>query len=216
MDPELEHLFDTLKPVIDGVLSEMCIEHYEGITQEHQLTSRFAQAIEERTRRLAINNRKVEVCVQEFNDRGAGTLEAKVGADLYISITVIEEDRTVSINKGFLVQSKWDHTLKKDKAGLKRQINKMASRSDESYLWVYGASGVSVLHVDEDQPLGFDEKPQSVGNLLLEGVKCNAGDPRIGRDTNLPARQSLSLAMEQLGVPKAIAFTVDKNKTLGI
>jgi N-acetylmuramoyl-L-alanine amidase len=118
--------------LIDGVIAHSCARHYEADTQEHQLTSRIAQAIEHELGNVRIGETRVRIAVQELSDRGRGSKERAVGADLYISIVVESEDE--SISKGMLVQSKWDHAFSRSSelGRLRDQSHEMLRRSKES------------------------------------------------------------------------------------
>jgi len=49
-DEPIEDLFDRLAVLIDGVVAQQCAHHYHAHTQEHQFSSRLAQAIESELR----------------------------------------------------------------------------------------------------------------------------------------------------------------------
>src|SRR5947208_3819472 len=89
---------------IDGVIARACKRHYDADTQEHQLSSRLAEVLEHELNGLRINGMQIQINVQELPDRGRGAKEKTVGADLYVSIVVKDDEETVS--KGMLVQSK--------------------------------------------------------------------------------------------------------------
>src|SRR5258708_24572852 len=87
--------------LIDGVIAQKCRRHYGADTQEHQLSSRIAEAIEHELGGIRIGDMSVQVTVQELPDRGRGSKEKKVGADLYVSIVV--DDGRAAVSKGMLV-----------------------------------------------------------------------------------------------------------------
>ncbi|XIA62678.1 hypothetical protein ACFIOY_24705 [Bradyrhizobium sp. TZ2] len=124
-------------------------------------------------------------------------MEKDTGADLYVS--VVRRDRQMPVSKGMLVQSKWDHTTRDPR--LRGQIDQMTDRTDASYVWVYGKSGVycakaSTLH---PVPREIDLKP--IGELIADGLRCTAGDLKIGRDLSLPRAQGLIRKMRELQAP---------------
>jgi hypothetical protein len=189
---------------IDGVIAQACKRHYDADTQEHQLSSRLAEALERELGELNINGMHVQVTVQELSDRGRGAKEAAVGADLYVSIVVQGDEEIVS--KGMLVQSKWDSTARD--RGLAGQCDDMLRRSRESYVWVYGPQGVSVFpaHAEGLADAAAGGSGGTVGNLLADGVACTAGDRRIGRNPEGDFVESLNAQLRELAVGTALSI----------
>lgn len=208
-DEEKEHVFQTIEQAIDAVVSEVVEGHYEALTQEPQLTSKIAGAIEHTIKEIDFGDLNVKVEVRDFPAQGRGALEGKVGADVYISVAVIPENRE-DVSKGMLAQAKWDHSERDPK--LPEQIGKMMERSESSsYVWVYGPNGVTCY------PAGDYFNPesatgQSVGSLIANGLRCKEGDRRIGRDLTKPLITSLNEIMEELGVLTALSFTIREGK----
>jgi len=190
--------------LIDGVIAQKCRRHYRADTQEHQLSSRIAEAIESEIGRIRIGETWVEIVVQELPDRGRGSKEKKVGADLYVSI-VIDDGREV-ISKGLLVQSKWDDTLKD--SGLTEQAEEMRRRTKDGYVWAYGPEGVAVYPANEDALMAARRGATggTVGELLSEGAACRAGDTGIGRDTTKPIVDSLNEILNELSADTALSL----------
>ena len=196
----------TLSILIDGVIAQKCRRHYEADTQEHQLSSRIAEALEHEMRGMRIGDMTVRIAVQELSDRGRGSKERQVGADLYVSIVV--EDGHASVSKGMLIQSKWDSTAKSDAGRLREQCERMLRRSKDSYVWAYGPDGVSVLPANGD-PLAAASRgdgDRTVGELLSDGVACTAGDPTIGRDTGKPFVESINAQLRELAVGTGLSL----------
>lgn len=209
-----EEALQRLSVIVDGVVAQQCARHYRALTQEHQLTSRLAQAIEDEIRRTPVDGARIEVEAREFPDHGPGSLEKKVGADLYVSIVRHDDDGSVS--KGMLVQSKWDSSLRRasERRTLREQARHMREQSREaSYVWVYTPRGVAVV------PAAIAERgfrggrifmePRTVGELIADGVRCNAGDPGIGRSLDQPMVESLNAAMERMGVRAGLGLMVE-------
>lgn len=128
-DEEKEHVFQVIEQAVDAIVSEVAKGHYEALTQEPQLTSRIAGAIEHTIKQMDVGDLNVQVEVRDFPAQGRGALEGKVGADVYISVAVIPENRE-DVSKGMLAQAKWDHSAKDPK--LPEQIGKMMERSESS------------------------------------------------------------------------------------
>jgi hypothetical protein len=55
-----DDMLDRLSIVIDGVVAQECAHHYHAHTQEHQFSSRFAQAIESELRHLPMPGLDIE------------------------------------------------------------------------------------------------------------------------------------------------------------
>jgi hypothetical protein len=196
--------FKKIAEIVDGVISEEMVRHYDCTTQEHQLTSKLASALERELNRLQVGPVNIQVLVQDLPDRGRGSLEKPVGADLYISI-VLPDDAS----KGILVQSKWDSAVLNDRAQLREQARKMLARSPESYVWVYEPSGISCFPAhDVLGPRMTRENVKTPGVLIADGCRCKAGDRRIGRNPDLPPDQSLRTILEELRVNTGLSLIV--------
>ena len=202
-EEEREHLFEAIQQAVDSVVSAVVEQHYGALTQEPQLTAKIAGAIEFTLDQMDLGDLNVKIAVRDFPPQGPGALEGKVGADVYISVAVIGEDRN-DVSKGMLAQAKWDHT--KD-SKLPEQVGKMMERTESSYVWVFGPHDVTCL------PAGtyFDPNPtegQTIGSLIANGLRCEEGDRRIGRDLTKPLITSLNEIMQELGVNTAVSFTI--------
>lgn len=210
-DEEKEHVFQAIEQAVDAVVSEVVEGHYEALTQEPQLTSKIAGAIEHTIKKMDVGDLNVQVEVRDFPAQGRGALEGKVGADVYISVAVIPEDRK-DVSKGMLVQAKWDRSAKDPK--LPEQIGKMTDRSESSsYVWVYGPNGVTCYPAaDYLNPHSEGGGGQSVGSLIANGLRCEEGDGGIGRDLTKPLITSLNEIMEELGVQTAVSFTIREGR----
>ncbi|MEY9153381.1 hypothetical protein [Bradyrhizobium japonicum] len=209
-DEEKEHVFQVIEQLVDAIVSEVAEGHYEALTQEPQLTSKIAGAIEHTIKQVDLGDLNVQVEVRDFPAQGRGALEGKVGADVYISVAVIPENRE-DVSKGMLAQAKWDHSAKDPK--LPEQIGKMMERSESSYVWVYGPNGVTCYPAgDYINPDSAGAGGQSVGSLIANGLRCKQGDRRIGRDLTKPLITSLNEIMEELGVLTAVSFTIREGK----
>lgn len=205
-DEEREHLFRAIGQAVDQVVSSVVEDHYDALTQEPQLTSKIAGAIELTIKQMDVGDLNVQIAVRDFPSQGRGALEGKVGADVYISVAVIGEDRR-DVSKGMLAQAKWDHAAKDPK--LPEQIGKMMDRTESSYVWVFGAHGVTCYPAgDYLSPDPRDDGGQSIGALIANGLRCEEGDRGIGRDLTKPLITSLNEIMEELGVDTAVSFTI--------
>ncbi len=201
-----EHLYQTIEAAVDEAVSSVVEDHYEGLTQEPQLTAKIALSIEQAIKATDVGDLNVEVAVRDFPAQGRGALEGIVGADVYISVAVIPEDRK-DVSKGMLAQAKWDKAAKDPK--LPDQIGKMMGRSkSSSYVWVYDPNGVTCYPAGEYLNPGHGGGGRSVGSLIANGLRCEEGDHGIGRDLTKPLITSLREAMEDLGVSHGVALTI--------
>jgi len=201
---ERENVYKILGEQIDGIVTQACQRHYPASTQEHQFTAKIADRLDLRLNNLRIGDMKVSVHVQDFTDRGSKSQETKTGADLYISVVVDAHDEKV--NKGMLVQSKWEDALTRSPKGLKPQTDKMKARTPSSYVWGYGPTGITVVPSEDVGARGIElSRSMTVGELIADGLRCNQGDPQIGRDLKLPPVESLNVIMEQLAADLAVS-----------
>jgi hypothetical protein len=139
-------------------------------------------------------------------------MEKHSGADLYISL--VRRDGETPVSKGMLVQAKWDHAMRhsSERRRLRDQARQMLERTDDSYIWVYERTGVAVIPtiafpLSPGTPLLWPR--QTVGELLADGLKCTAGDRKIGRDLGQPLVSSLDTMLERLSAKSAIEFIVE-------
>lgn len=190
---------------LGSVADEVCSDHFDGLTQEPQITSRIGQALETSLDGKPIENYTVRVITQDFPDRGRASLESKSGADLYVGIEVTSGDRTTS--KGFLVQAK---LAGERPSRLEEQCRKMLARSEASYVWVYGPNGVRAVparRVLREPPLQvFRGSPLNI--LFGQVLECSAGDPEIGVPSLPSARKALAGMLEELSVGEGILVRV--------
>jgi hypothetical protein len=149
------------------------------------------------------------VKVRDFPAQGSGALERRVGADVYISVAIIPEDRK-DVSKGMLAQAKWDDSTADRR--LPRQIGDMLDRTESSYVWVYGPDGVTCYPAGDYLNPTEEDAGQSVGSLIANGLRCEEGDRNIGRDLTKPTVTSLREAMEELGVRRGMALTIREGK----
>jgi hypothetical protein len=221
-----ERVLTRVSQVVTGVVSEACKRHYDAPTQEHQFTAKVAQALE--TELNGANIAGFKILIQDFPDKGPGSWEKRSGADLYISIVYdpyedLREDDVFAeeaegnsedgfddvVNKGILIQSKWDGDLSASKKKLDEQQEQMLAHSDEAYVWVYEPLNIAVVSAGKMRAGRFDYSDAiTVGELVADSLRCTRGDTRLGRDLSLPVPQSIRQVMEELSVGRAIAMTL--------
>ena len=89
----------------------------------------------------------------------------------------------------------------------------MLERTEDSYVWIYENSGVAVVSAAA-MALPTPPIPRSqatIGQLVAAGLKCTAGDRRIGRDLDQPIVASLDTMLRRLSAERAIEFTLNAN-----
>jgi hypothetical protein len=80
-DTERDGLFEVIEMLVDQAIGQLLLRHYHGLTQEHQLTAKIAQVIEHALGGFKSPRFTIDVAVQDFPDKGRGTLESITGAD---------------------------------------------------------------------------------------------------------------------------------------
>jgi hypothetical protein len=210
---EFEIAVAMLQELIDERVRLLMERHYDGVTQEHQLTSRIAESIEQLLNTGVIGPYNIDVKAQELSDRGPSSMEKEVGADLYISVVVDRGFEDEPISKGILIRAKWDHATKKadERRRLQDQSLDMLARSPSSFVWSFGPQGIEVSSAAlRSGSAARVSAPRSVGGLIGASILCTEGDPNLGRDITLPVTQSLNRKLEELSIPTALSFVVTK------
>ncbi|WP_271557662.1 hypothetical protein [Bradyrhizobium sp. CCBAU 45394] len=212
--PPIEELLEALQNRIDSVVSQVAAHSHDMHKREDHTTSRLAGMISATIadQPIAIEGLKVEVHVEEFEPLA----ESVSGADLYVSI--VRRDHDFPTSKGMLVQSKRREALSRsdERRRLRNQSARMRRRSlTDSYLWVFEDNGVICVPAPKSSdPVirGSTYQPQSIGGLIANGLRCEQGDRKIGRNPLEPVARGLVNAMASLGVPNGVALDVTSTK----
>ena len=190
------------------------VKDHFSISQEPAVTSRLGQAIEGLNGRTR-DGYKIHVITQDVPDRGRGSLERKLGADLYIGVRVsgVPSDTM----KGLLIQSKWDGPLSPNEfAELQRQAEKIHAKSGEgSFVWRYSNTGVSA--VSASQVIGAN--PTSYPKLVSQNtaahfrsvLDCTAGDLELANEEIFTKRSALLRFLKDLAAKTGVAITASKS-----
>jgi hypothetical protein len=202
----LRRALEELSRRIDKIAAEVCARHYGADTQEHQLTAKIADAIEREMGGTKVDGYTVGIAVQDLPDKGRGSLERRVGADLYISLVLYGEEEPIS--KGMLVQAKWDKTFSPGQHDVTDQLTSMLMRTEAAYVWVYHRFGVKSIPALDVMHGEIEENAGTAGQLIADGLACEEGDPLIGRDTSKALVPSLNQMLRELATNKGVAITV--------
>jgi hypothetical protein len=79
-----EDPFDRIGAMVDRVAERVSKRHYRSPTQEHQLSAKLADAIEDAVAEFESTPAGLEIAVQDFPEK-ASKWEKETGADLYVS-----------------------------------------------------------------------------------------------------------------------------------
>ena len=192
---ERDLIAETMRSTIDEVVAE----HHSAKTQEHQLTARIGQKLEDRLNSLEILGNRFSVITQDIPDKGRGALESKTGIDLYVGIALSGAN---GFSKAIFVQAKWANS--KDQAGLAEQCEKMLNVSDASYAWIYGPNGVRVYDAAKligvpQATLGGRLRGRDINTLMRRVLDCKEGDPKYGIPENaINRRRAVTALMEAI------------------
>lgn len=204
---------DMIAEAIRSVVDEVVKEHYDALTQEHQLSSRLCGALEARLRRATFGEYRLEIVTQEAPDKGPNTLEKRSGIDLYIGIRI--NDGAV-VSKGMLVQAKWkdDGRNATEHTRLVEQCQKIDRRTEAGYVWLYGPSGVQVVPAKEIVA-SPTSTPETLGSRRLNEVfgqvlDCFEGDRRLAIPLGANLRADLAVMLDEYQVDLGIAIAVSR------
>ncbi|OKO73409.1 hypothetical protein [Bradyrhizobium sp. AS23.2] len=207
-DP-LEQLLHKLTERVDAVANGIANESQQFGRHEEPTTSRLAQAINNAIRNHPITapGLTLDVHAEEFTRRQ----EKVAGADLYISI--VRKDTDDQISKGILVQAKRRDAMLRsgEPQRLGNQCKQMYRRSKKaSYVWIYESDRIlSVKAPQASKPiLQRVTGSSSVGELIADGLRCNKGDDKIGRELSADPAAGVLEVMRRLSVPNGLDFVV--------
>lgn len=200
---------DLIAAELANAANEVCIEHKNTLTREPPLTARIGGALDKRLSDHEVNGWKIKVVTQDVPDRGPGALESKLGADLYVGISVSDGKETIS--KGFLVQAKWADDLS-GQARLKRQCEDMLRKTTAATVWFYGDDGITFLPAarvkSRTDRAKFKGRP--IHQQFERVLKCVEGDRDIGLPPGPEPRPALGAMLERLGAESAVAVQITK------
>lgn len=214
-----EYLRDLVAQALQSTIDPVVRRHWPRLTQEHQLTSRIAEAIEGHLDGATFLDHAVTVLVQEMPDKGQGSLEKKTGGDLYFALKV-DGDHT-NFEKGFFVQSKWDGPMNSaERKHLGEQCETMYRKSmNGSFVWLYGDTGTSVIPAGEllqNPPAEPNElTSRNLNEFFCDVMDCTSGDQKLVMPGIFKDVRALNLMLREFGVQSGVAVIIrqrDKEK----
>ena len=191
-----------------------CRDHLGGITQEPAINVAIGEAVARALDGLVYDGYEIKALSQPIPDRGRGSMEGWLGADIYVGIRVIKNRHTY-LSKGFLVQAKLDGDRGRAASRqLPNQIEQMKSHTKAAYVWVYTPNGVLVSSTKGGksplQPLG------GISELISDTLSCTEGDPKIGLPKGPMTRQAVGVMLSELGARTGVGINIrQKGSILG-
>ncbi|BAV48096.1 hypothetical protein MesoLj113a_19330 [Mesorhizobium sp. 113-1-2] len=188
------------------MIDEVVVEHYDALTQEHQLSSRIGQALEDKLNGERFLGAGLSIITQDMPDKGIGALEKKIGTDMFIGVSVEGQ-----FDKGFLVQSKWLHNVDPK---LPQQCQRMLDITAASFVWFYGARGVRIQRAEKvieglmhtrHQERTWSENP---AKLMGDVLACRRGDHSLGIPAGPNRRARLTSMLKQMAAGTAVSIAV--------
>lgn len=197
---------DVISEAFRSVIDEVVVEHYGALTQEHQLSSRIGQALENKLNGERFLGAGLSIITQDMPDKGKGALEKKTGTDMFIGVSVEGQ-----FDKGFLVQSKWLHNADPK---LTQQCQRMLDITAASFVWLYGPKGVRVQSADKiveglthtrHQERSWSQNP---AKLMGDVLACRRGDHSLGIAAGPNRRARLTSMLEEIEAGTAVSISV--------
>jgi hypothetical protein len=211
-EPPLEQLLRKMTKRIDTLVKAEAEDSFQRGRYEEFTTSRLAGIINSSLRhdRISALGLTLDVHLEEFPK----PKETVAGADLYISLVRRDTDEVVS--KGLLVQSKRREMLLKtgEPERLGAQCKRMNRRSKKgAYVWIFEDGGVTSVKAPQTTAPLLQRvlEPSTVGELIARGLRCTAGDRKIGRSAEMDSRVGVSRVMDRLSVRRGLDFVVRRS-----
>ena len=190
------------------------VKDHFAVSQEPAVTSRLGQAIENLNGRTR-GGYKIHAISQDVPDRGKGSLEKKLGADLYVGFRVSGEPSDTM--KGLLIQSKWDGPLPPEEfKKLQNQARKIHTKTGEgSFVWRYSHKGVSAVSASQVIGANPDTYPhlvsQDTAAHFRSVLDCTAGDLELASEEIFSSRSALLKFLKELAAKTGVAITASKD-----
>lgn len=207
-DIDRKLIMKSLGKTIDEVVEREYSELVDGrsLVQEPTITDRICDRVEQKLDGQVVGKYKFRINAEALPDRGPGSAEKLLGADLALSVSLDGEE---GFDKTLLIQAKYDREF--DRKELIEASEKMqaVAGSKGTYIWVYTPEGVKVIsphqvrHMrDNDFGALYHRSAEGFTGRILD---CYAGNRRLGIPKDVPDRKRyLRLMIERLRAKRAL------------
>ena len=213
---------EAIQAVVGRIVSDtddLCSRIGRSVHDEDDFTSRMADRIERSVDKVLVGGMKWEVITRKLPWRGSKSEESRFGADLGLVLRM--SGRGFDVTKGYLIQAKMVKALqfeiledppfgKGDRVFT--QCKDMLKITQESYIWLYSETGISILRagsmVETDPSRIPRMRRQSLYGFMMRAFMSWNGDYRLGD----LGKQSLESMMEEYTVKQAILIHADERR----
>lgn len=200
---------------LDDLVKDLYSDSGDGIRaiQEPEITSRLCQRMEDKLDGKTIDGYKFHVIAQSLPDRGPQSIEKLIGADLFFSVSLHDEDGD-GFDKGIFIQAKYDDNIDIDE--LKKSFEKMKKTSDKksSYVWVYTKEGIKVLSEYQAKKITGNNlngiSPRSVSSFTGRILDCYAGSHDWGIQNNTSRRSAVATKLREVRAREILDIQIEK------
>ncbi|MEQ8332510.1 hypothetical protein [Nisaea sp.] len=209
------HRFDeAIQAVVGQIVSQtddLCRRIDHTVHDEDDFTSRMADRIERSVDGVLVGGIRWKVITRKLPWRGAKSEESRFGADLGLVLRM--SGRGFDVSKGYLIQAKMVPAFSLDmmnSAPITKndrvfdQCRKMLGVTQESYVWFYSQTGISILRAGsmvEIDPSRIPEmRRQSLHGFMARAFMSWNGDYKFGD----LSKDSLESVIEERLVKQAI------------
>ena len=161
---------------LGDAINSLVREHYTGLLEEPDITSRIGQRLEDQFDGKQVASHTIRVITQILPSHGPNSLEKPLGTDLYIALTV-EPANGAAVTKGLLIQAKRQAKLGARWSELQEQCRRMNLVTQKgSVVWLYGPEGVATMRAPDVVKNRTSASP--LIGMLDDVLRCWIGDKR--------------------------------------
>ena len=206
---------NAIATLLGSAVDDVVTDHIGRVSQEHQITAKVADRMEQAVNNWSVGKYKLSAKVQDLPDKGRGSLEKKIGADLFIGIRLQDESSGYSMQKGLLIQSKiGSKTSKSIQKNLAGQCEEMNVRSPSgAFVWIYNRLGTSVVPAGEvAKNPNIDVRAFNSRNttqFFKDTLDCFAGDPNLIFGDIFNSNDDFNGFLNELSIRKGLLLAVD-------
>ena len=216
---EFEEAFQAVVGRIVSDTDDLCSRIGRSVHDEDDFTSRMADRIERSVDGAFVGGMKWEIITRKLPWRGPKSEESRFGADLGLVLRM--SGRGFDVTKGYLIQAKMVEALQFEVLGkppfgegdrIFTQCEDMLNITQESYVWLYSQTGISILRagsmVETDSSRIPKMRRQSLHGFMMRAFMSWNGDYRLGD----LGKQSLESMMEEFRVKQAILIHANETR----